>query len=50
MTQSKKEPVQPREDWQTRHSGSLEAEYAIYKASAESLGWTVKSFDEWLES
>jgi hypothetical protein len=29
---------------------SLEQRYAIYVAQAESLGWTVKTFDQWLNS
>lgn len=29
---------------------SLEDRYAVYVACAESLGWVVKSFDEWLNS
>ena len=38
------------ENWQTQARGSDAAEYAIYRATAESLGWVVKSFDEWLAS
>jgi hypothetical protein len=34
----------------TRLRGTLEQEYEIYKANAESLGWDVKTFDEWLGS
>jgi hypothetical protein len=40
----------PRADWQTRARGSNDAEYAIYVANAESLGWPVKPYDEWLAS
>jgi len=29
---------------------SLEQRYAIYCEQARSLGWRVKSFDEWLNS
>lgn len=29
---------------------SLQSRYQIYVACAESLGWVVKSFDEWLNS
>jgi hypothetical protein len=29
---------------------SLEARYEIYVAAATSLGWIVKTFDEWLNS
>jgi len=40
----------PRETWQTQNRGTNDAEYEIYVAAAESLGWTVKSYDEWLKS
>jgi len=30
--------------------GTLEQRYVIYRSQAESLGWRVKSFDEWLNS
>lgn len=40
----------PRDDWQTRARGTLQDEYEIYRANAESLGWPVKTFDEWLAS
>jgi hypothetical protein len=30
--------------------GSNDAEYEIYVVAAESLGWVVKSYDEWLAS
>lgn len=33
-----------------QNQGTLEDRYAIYVSSAESLGWTVKTFEEWLES
>ena len=29
---------------------SLKSRYEIYVACAESLGWTVKTFEEWLAS
>ena len=32
----------------TRHRGDNESEYQIYVAAAESLGWNVKSYEEWL--
>lgn len=35
-------------DWQTQQRGALEDEYEVYVACTESLGWPVKSFDEWL--
>jgi len=44
------DPLQPNDDWQTRYRGSNDDEYAIYVAAAESLGWPVKSYDEWLQS
>ena len=40
----------PMETWQTHGRGDNDSEYQIYKACAESLGWTVKSYDEWLQS
>lgn len=36
--------------WQTQARGSDDAEYQIYATNAEALGWTVKSYDEWLNS
>jgi hypothetical protein len=32
----------------TRLRGTLEQEYEIYRANAESLDGPIKSFDEWL--
>jgi hypothetical protein len=29
---------------------SLQSRYQIYVACAESLGWPIKSFEEWLNS
>ena len=29
---------------------TLQTRYAIYVVQAKSLGWVVKSFDEWLNS
>ena len=40
----------PNDNWQTQQRGSNDAEYQIYVACAESLGWKVKSYDEWLAS
>lgn len=40
----------PNPDWQTPQRGSNQAEYLIYVAAAESLGWTIKTYDEWLNS
>ena len=40
----------PMETWQTHGRGDNDSEYQIYTACAESLGWTVKSYDEWLQS
>ena len=42
--------LMPRADWQTQSRGSNDAEYEIYRTNAESLGWLVKSYDEWLNS
>lgn len=40
----------PAADWQTQARGSNDSEYQIYVAAAKSLGWTVKTYDEWLRS
>lgn len=40
----------PRADWQTQQRGTNDQEYEIYRTNAESLGWTVKTYDEWLAS
>lgn len=37
-------------DWRTRQQGTMEQEYEIYVANARSLGWELKTFDEWLDS
>lgn len=44
------EQTLPGDEWQTQRRGTNENEYAIYQAAAESLGWQVKTFDEWLSS
>ena len=36
--------------WQTKTRGTNDQEYQIYVACAESLGWKVKTYDEWLNS
>lgn len=40
----------PRADWQTQARGTNAAEYEIYLAAAEALGWPIKSYEEWLNS
>jgi len=40
----------PAADWQTAYRGTNDAEYEIYVAAAESLGWQIKTYDEWLNS
>lgn len=40
----------PLDTWQTQARGTNDAEYQIYVAAAESLGWPIKSYDEWLNS
>ena len=40
----------PSDTWQTQSRGDNDSEYQIYKACAESLGWAVKSYDEWIKS
>ena len=44
------ETLTPAETWQTQSRGTNDQEYQIYVACAESLGWAVKSYDEWLQS
>ena len=44
------ETLAPAETWQTQSRGTNDQEYQIYVACAESLGWAVKSYDEWLQS
>lgn len=40
----------PSDNWQTKQRGSNDQEYEIYQSAAESLGWPVKTYDEWLAS
>ena len=40
----------PAATWQTQQRGTNDAEYQIYAAAAESLGWPVKTYEEWLKS
>lgn len=40
----------PADTWQTQQRGDNDYEYQVYVACAESLGWTVKTYDEWLRS
>lgn len=42
--------LEAMDNWQTQARGSNDDEYQIYKANAESLGWVVKSYEEWLNS
>ena len=42
--------LQTKDNYQTQSRGSNSDEYDIYVAAAESLGWPVKSYDEWLNS
>jgi hypothetical protein len=42
--------LHPTETWQTQYRGDNDSEYQIYKTNAESLGWKVKDYDEWLNS
>ena len=44
------EKLQINEQWQTQARGTNDAEYQIYLACAESLGWTIKTYDEWMKS
>lgn len=40
----------PKADWQTQSRGSNSNEYDIYVAAAKSLGWPIKTYEEWLNS
>lgn len=40
----------PLETWQTQARGTNDDEYQIYAASAQALGWKIKSYDEWLRT
>ena len=40
----------PSDTWQTQNRGDKDSEYQIYKSCAEDLGWTVKTYEEWLQS
>jgi len=40
----------PNANWQTQARGTNDQEYQIYLAGAEALGWTVKTYEEWLAS
>ena len=42
--------LQRKEFFQTKTRGSNEDEYKIYVECAESLGWEVKTFEEWIKS
>lgn len=42
--------LMPNENWQTKARGNDDEEYQIYVECAESLGWAVKSYEEWLAS
>jgi hypothetical protein len=37
-------------DWQTQGRGTNGDEYQIYVAAAQSLGWKIKTYDEWINS
>lgn len=40
----------PSADWQIQQRGTNDQEYQIYVDCAESLGWAVKSYEEWLRT
>ena len=42
--------LQQNEFWQTQARGTNDQEYQIYLAAAESLGWNIKTYEEWLSS
>ena len=50
MNQTDDSRLMPNANWQTQQRGANDAEYEIYAECAKSLGWTVKSYAEWLDS
>jgi hypothetical protein len=50
MNSEQSKELQRDDFWQAQYRGDNDSEYQIYVACAESLGWTVKTYDEWLES
>lgn len=50
MSKAESTDLAPNENWQTPVRGTNSQEYEIYVTSAESMGWVVKSYDEWLNS
>lgn len=42
--------VTPNSNWQTPQRGTNDQEYQIYAAAAESLGWAVKTYEQWLNT
>ncbi|MCP1674346.1 hypothetical protein J2T57_001448 [Natronocella acetinitrilica] len=50
MSQQDDPRLTPRDDWQTQGRGSNDQEYEIYREAAESLGWPLKTYEEWLAS
>lgn len=43
-------PVYIEQTTQTKLRGTNSQEYEIYVSCAESLGWSVKTYDEWINS
>ncbi|WP_323016434.1 hypothetical protein [Castellaniella sp.] len=51
IERGEKQPIlEQRADWQTQARGTNAQEYEIYVAAAKSLGWRVKTYDEWVNS
>ncbi len=48
MTEDKN--LQQNDFWQTQTRGTNSNEYQIYVSCAESMGWIIKTYDEWLSS
>tara|TARA_R110000822_G_scaffold60176_2_gene149991 strand:+ start:157 stop:291 length:135 start_codon:yes stop_codon:yes gene_type:complete len=42
--------LQENNFWQTQSRGTNDSEYQIYLAAAESLGWKIKTYEEWLNT
>lgn len=49
--ESGSDALQPTaEELRTHYRGKISDEYLIYVAAAESLGWPIKSFEEWFNA
>lgn len=40
----------PNANWQTKQRGLNQDEYQIYVDCAKSLGWEIKTYEQWIKS